>query len=256
MQRITVKSCETKFSKDGSKKFYAVTDTAGGEFTSFDDGLAHVNEGAILEADVMVKGKYNNIQSFKLVQQGEAPKKAKKAEPKNEPIFPDESPSDIELRPQDYPPNFRPRSQSISIEGQVAFKELGEMIRANVSIAPQRVKAYWDIVDKSLYEWRGIVIKLEPAPAVSPTTKEVKTPPVPKESKVGVSKTVTPPDKIKPETIETIKVWWDKNDGALKEPIKSYMAKELKRVKISDLTEPEGQQLLEALKSGIVKEER
>ena len=115
MQKLTIKSVETKFSKDGSKKFYAITDIDKTEFTSFDEGFKNLSEGAVIEAEVVVKGNYKNITSFKLVQQKVEPKKA---EPKDEPLFPDE--------PPEYKP-MRPQAQSVSIEGQGALKALTEI---------------------------------------------------------------------------------------------------------------------------------
>ncbi len=236
MQKITVTKVETKFSKDGSKEFYAITDIDKTEFTSFDKGSKNLSKGAIIWAEVIVKGKYNNIQSFKLVQEGAEPKKP---EPKDEPLFPDE--------PPEYKPML-PQSQSVSIEGQGALKGLIEIALSDkgtpLDLEYCKKIAYW-----KLFTWTGI----DPA-SVSPTTKEVKTPPVPKESNVGVSKTLPTPEKIKPETADTIKTWWERDDGAYSKGIFTYMAKELKRVKVSDLTESEGQQLLEALKEGKIKE--
>jgi len=168
---------------------------------------------------------------------------------------------DAETKKTGYPE--RPQSQSISIEGQGALKALNEIALSDkgtpLDLEYCKKIAYW-----KLFTWTGIdpaSIEIKPQPVTPPVTptatkKESKAQPDGKQVAKTDGVDLNPPDKIKPETIETIKVWWDKNDGALKEPIKSYMAKELKRVKISDLTEPEGQQLLEALKSGIIKEEK
>ncbi len=97
----------------------------------------------------------------------------------------------------------------------------------------------------------------KPAPAVSPTTKEVKTPPVPKESQIKVSKTLPTPDKIKPETIKEI------NDLAhsmipdnktIIQDTQKYMYDKFQKQHTNELTEEQGQQLLEVLKSGKIKE--
>ena len=146
--------------------------------------------------------------------------------------------------------------QRKSIEGQVCLKELGEMIRWTQMVSPQRIELFWKIIELKLFDWTGIEIKPQPAvkpPVVPSTTKEVKTPPVPTSAKVEASKTLPTPDKITKVTGDAIVAW--AKDEEMKTLIRGYMAKEFKRVKVGDMTEPEGQQLLEALKEGKIKKE-
>ncbi len=101
----------------------------------------------------------------------------------------------------------------------------------------------------------------KPAPEVSTTIKEVKTPQQGKQvagsptvDPTRTEKSVTTEDHgITDKTLNPINTWGQRHPE-LKDAINAYMAKEFKRLKTADLTEPEGQQLLEALKSGKIKE--
>lgn len=69
MQKITVKEVKGPLGK-GDKKFYAIKDGEGAEFTTFDTKVADLTPGSIIEAEVVVKGKYLNLGEWKLLEAG------------------------------------------------------------------------------------------------------------------------------------------------------------------------------------------
>jgi hypothetical protein len=71
MQQITVKEVRGPLGK-GERKFWAIKDPQGGEFTAFDATIAQVTPGSIIEAEIEVKGKYVNITKWTLVEAGPA----------------------------------------------------------------------------------------------------------------------------------------------------------------------------------------
>lgn len=81
MQRLTVKTLEEKHSKDGSKSFWALIDSDDGEFTTFDSSIATVKPGDVIEAEIVVKGKYANIKEFKIIAKEKPPEVAQSKEP-------------------------------------------------------------------------------------------------------------------------------------------------------------------------------
>lgn len=232
MQRAIVKSISVK-EGDNTKGHWIntqITTTDGAKLGSFEHGLSKLNEGDEFEFEAEIKGDRVNIKAgtFKLT--------------KSSPI-PIATPFEA------------PKDHSISIEGQVCLKELGEAIRSDD--APlDLIEAYWKIIRQKLFDWTGIEIKPQPVkPPVTPTAtkKEDKAQPVPTSAQVEVSKTLPTPDKITKVTGDAIVAW--AKDDEMKSLIRGYMAREFKRVKVGDMTELEGKQLLEALKSGIIQKE-
>lgn len=67
MQKITVKEIKGPLGK-GEKKFYAVVDPKGGEFTTFDAGISSVTPGSVIEAEIKVDGRYVNITEWKVLE--------------------------------------------------------------------------------------------------------------------------------------------------------------------------------------------
>lgn len=71
MQQIIVREVRGPLGK-GEKKFYAIKDDKGGEFTTFDPSVSKLTPGSIIEAEIKVEGKYVNIQEWKLIEAGPA----------------------------------------------------------------------------------------------------------------------------------------------------------------------------------------
>jgi len=69
MQNITVKEVKGPLGK-GEKKFFAVVDAKGAEFTTFDTKIKNVAPGSILEIELRVEGKYLNIVEWKVIEEG------------------------------------------------------------------------------------------------------------------------------------------------------------------------------------------
>ena len=69
MQQINVKEIKGPLGK-GERKFYAVVDEKGAEFTTFDTKIAQVTPGSVLEIEIEVKGKFVNISEWKLISEG------------------------------------------------------------------------------------------------------------------------------------------------------------------------------------------
>ena len=70
MQKITVKEVKGPLGR-GDKKFFAVVDEKGAEFTTFDAKVKDVSIGSILEIELKVEGKYVNIVEWKVVEEGQ-----------------------------------------------------------------------------------------------------------------------------------------------------------------------------------------
>lgn len=71
MQEITVKEVRGPLGK-GEKKFFAVVDERGGEFTTFDTKVKDIAPGSRLSIEVKVQGRYVNITEWKVIE-GAAP---------------------------------------------------------------------------------------------------------------------------------------------------------------------------------------
>ena len=69
MQKITVKEIKGPLGR-GEKKFFAVVDEKGTEFTTFDTKIKDVTIGSILEVELKVEGKYVNIVEWKVIEEG------------------------------------------------------------------------------------------------------------------------------------------------------------------------------------------
>ena len=77
MQRITVKEIKGPLGQ-GEKKFYAVVDEAGAEFTTFDTKVKDITPGSVLDIEPVIKGKFVNIKEYKIISEG-TPKPASPA---------------------------------------------------------------------------------------------------------------------------------------------------------------------------------
>ena len=79
MQKITVKEVRGPLGK-GDKKFYAVVDEKGGEFTTFDAKVSDLTQGSVIEGEITVTVKgdktYVNMGDWKLLEAGTAPAQA------------------------------------------------------------------------------------------------------------------------------------------------------------------------------------
>ncbi len=85
MQTLTIKSVQTKTSRnDPTKHFYVVTDSSGADFTTFDAEVVKLLPGAVIEAEIKVEGRYKNLEGFTVTKQGAAeppPLEEKRAAP-------------------------------------------------------------------------------------------------------------------------------------------------------------------------------
>ncbi len=146
MQRLIVKSVEEKKSKDGSKTFYILTDSKGGNFSSFESLMA-LKPGTTIEAEIEVSGKYANLKEFKVIEQVAVP----------QPPAEEKKPWQVRA---DSP------EQRASIEAQVAAKIVAELI-----IAQQR--DWNDELGMALYSWLKEKLGVKPffqekvAPAIA-----------------------------------------------------------------------------------------
>jgi len=71
MQKIIVKEVKGPLGR-GEKKFFAVVDEKGAEFTTFDTKIKDVTIGSILEVELRVEGKYVNIAEWKVIEEGQS----------------------------------------------------------------------------------------------------------------------------------------------------------------------------------------
>lgn len=72
MQKITIAdiSIKTGTNDKGGWTNTTLIDESGGRFSSFDTKLSHLTKGAVIEAEITVKGKFNNIGEWKLISEG------------------------------------------------------------------------------------------------------------------------------------------------------------------------------------------
>ncbi len=70
MQKITVKEVKGPLGR-GEKKFFAVVDEKGAEFTTFDTKIQNVSPGSVLEIELKIEGKYINIVEWKIIEEGQ-----------------------------------------------------------------------------------------------------------------------------------------------------------------------------------------
>ncbi len=117
MQQIIVKEIKGPLGK-GEKKFYAVVDDKGAEFTTFDTAVSKITPGSKIEAEIKVEGKYVNISSWKVIE--EAPLTNGKGQ--------DRYKRDIDGIEFEY--RLKAKLQEIdrkSIEAQTAYKSIMEL---------------------------------------------------------------------------------------------------------------------------------
>jgi hypothetical protein len=79
-QQIKVAEVFTKPTAKGGL-FVKVTDDKGASFSGFDEGLAKLNKGDVIQAEIVIEGKYTNIKSWTLAEKAEAPKTPAPATP-------------------------------------------------------------------------------------------------------------------------------------------------------------------------------
>lgn len=75
MQNITIAdiNIKTGTGEKGDWVNTQITDEAGARYSSFDTKLSKLNKGAVIEAEIEVKGKYLNIKSWNLISEGSPP---------------------------------------------------------------------------------------------------------------------------------------------------------------------------------------
>lgn len=131
MQKITVKEVKGPLGK-GDKKFYAIKDSEGAEFTTFDKAIADLAPGSIIEAEVIVKGKYLNLGEWKLLEAGAAPARGNGAQGPYK--------RDIEgIRFEYELKAYLEQVKNTSIEGQTAFNglvKLAELLPTHGNVIP------------------------------------------------------------------------------------------------------------------------
>ena len=72
-QKLTIKSVTEKKSQDGTKTFWAITDTTGADLSTFDPAVAALKEGDVIEGEVTLNGKHTNLGKFKVISQAASP---------------------------------------------------------------------------------------------------------------------------------------------------------------------------------------
>lgn len=146
MQKVTVQDVKTKSgtSAKGPWTLVIVTSEDGAEFTSFDKGLAKLRQSAVIEIEPEVTTKDGKttikIKEWKLISEGTGEQRAGSGGGyKNADI--------IQLEEEGR--RYRQNIDRVSIEGQVAFKEVAEMIRAGTKEATKDLLDLWVKVAKA-----------------------------------------------------------------------------------------------------------
>jgi hypothetical protein len=122
MQKIIVAKVEKKPTSKGGT-MVAVWDAEGTRFSGFLKGLQDVQEGDTIEADIEVKGDFNNIKAVTILGRGTGPRS---------PAAPTEEPAE----------------RRAAIECEVAIKEIGRCLAARVPVPETAVPVYWAWVSK------------------------------------------------------------------------------------------------------------
>lgn len=107
MQEIRVKEIKGPLGK-GERKFYALKDEKGAEFTTFDAKVSKITPGSLISAEIKIEGKYNNITDWKLIEDA-----------------PVTSHNGNKLSPEQWAE--KDRIERASIEAQTAFKGIMEL---------------------------------------------------------------------------------------------------------------------------------
>jgi hypothetical protein len=161
MQRITVAKVERKPTKNGGT-YTKITDEKGGTFSGFDEALARLQQGAVLDAEIQIEGKYANIKNYSVVGQpnltpAQLPQQATAGQ--TEAITAIPAPK----------PTYKDNTESI--ERQVAIKEVGECLRYIPGEVPVGAKiGYWKWIAEKL----GVSDLYEEKPEESHLVAEVK----------------------------------------------------------------------------------
>ena len=181
MQKITVANVEIKAGKNDKGDWIktSLTGADGLKASGFDKGLATLKAGDAIEAEIVVDGKYTNILSWKIISQGVALPEEKK-----------------ETTPQKN--CYRSPDQSLSIEGQVCLKEVGEFLRLD---APRAV----EVLGQGIIDLYKKVIRDRLAAMLGELDRELA-----KTSKPA-TKTVTPETFPDFKTSSEFANWWMKN---------------------------------------------
>ena len=174
MQKITVKEIRGPLGR-GEKKFYAVVDDKGAEFTTFDTKIAQVTPGSVLEVELKVEGKYVNITEWKVIEEGK----------------PSVSPGNGRTSYGKTPEQFD--AERRSIEAQVAFKGIIEL-SVKGKVWPAELEERLIKISNLALDWAEVRLKgTIPSTATGVTEK-------PKEQ--PVDKKVSPPSASTQEAID------------------------------------------------------
>ena len=136
MQKIIVKEVRGPLGK-GEKKFYAVVDEKGAEFTTFDTKIAQVTPGSVLEIEPKVEGKYVNISEWKVLEEGKPSVALSNGKPS------------YSKTPEQFDAERR------SIEAQVAFKGIVELLKGTVIDKEHELA-------KAAFDWATVRLRAAP----------------------------------------------------------------------------------------------
>lgn len=173
MQEIKVKEIRGPLGK-GEKKFYAVVDEKGGEFTTFDTKIQSIKPGSVLEAEIKVEGKYVNIVKWTLLQEPEThPRNGKE---------PGAYKRDLEGIQFEY--ELKARLQQIeraSIEAQTAYNGIIQLwcspdSAKNAQLSEEVLQKALKWAESRLDESMKPAPKAEPKPITKPAKKPVEKP--------------------------------------------------------------------------------
>lgn len=165
MQKITVKSIEltTGTNEKGEWVKTQITSQDGAKMSSFDKKASELKEGDIIEGEIEVKGKYTNLKEWKFI--SSAP-----ANPMPQ--------SNSKMTQEQWAE--KDRIERSSIEAQVAFKGIVELISTNPDASePRLVNAYHLALEWAIKKLGGepyketIVNKEKPAQKSTTVPEEI-----------------------------------------------------------------------------------
>lgn len=169
MQRIVIKdiSFKTGTNDKGEWKLTNITGADGAKFGSFDHHAAELKAGDVIEAEIEIKGKNNNVKSFKVLEHTAAPAASSPA-----PASPQPS-GDTKrgMTPEAWAE--KDRTERASIEAQTAFKGIMEIIANLKSNETITVGSKLDLAYSRALDWaieklnmnaKPITIMSKPAP--------------------------------------------------------------------------------------------
>jgi hypothetical protein len=161
MQKIIIKeiSFKTGTNDKGEWKLTQITGADGAKFASFDHHASELKAGDTIEAEIEIKGKNNNIKSFKVIENTAPIATLKHVEDK--------------MSPSQWAE--KDRIERASIEAQTAFKGIIELATYRADLKFNGPDKFSEVLNRAL-DWAMEKLGGKPVTAPTPQKEAVKQP--------------------------------------------------------------------------------